>query len=89
MPRKRKSLKEKEVDFIKLCLLVVAILLISYTIISQIIFVKTGEEMGTLTTCFFAAFSFEIIGCVCIKVFKIKFPDKRKENEEDNGESFG
>lgn len=83
----KKSKKQKEIDFIKVCLLIVAVLLILFTISMVITFWRCGNVPDTLVTCFFATFSFEIVGCVCIKVFKIKFPDKKKE--EDNGEPFG
>lgn len=85
---KKKTRKEREIDFIKLCLLVVAILLIAFTITMIRTFWMCGSVPDTLVTCFFATFSFEIIGCVCIKVFKMKYPDKKKEENED-GENFG
>ncbi len=46
--------------------------LIIYTIISQVIFVNTGMEYSTLTTCFYGAFGGEILMCALIKIFKLK-----------------
>lgn len=50
--------------------------LIIYTIISQIIAVKTGTELSTLTTCFFSAFGGEVLACALIKIFKLKRGDQ-------------
>lgn len=46
--------------------------LIIFTIISQIVFLKTNVEMSSLTTCFFAAFGGEVLACALIKIFKLK-----------------
>ena len=46
--------------------------LIAYTIVSQIVAIKTGIELSTLTTCFFAAFGGEVLSCALIKIFKLK-----------------
>lgn len=47
--------------------------LIIYTIVAQLITIKTGGiEMSTLTTCFFGAFGGEVLMCALIKVFKLK-----------------
>lgn len=47
--------------------------LIVYTIISQVIAIRTGgAELSTLTTCFFGAFGGEVLMCALIKVFKLK-----------------
>ncbi len=55
--------------------------LISYTIISQLVAIKTGIELSTLTTCFFAAFGGEVLSCALIKIFKLK-------GERANANSF-
>lgn len=47
-------------------------ILLIYTIVEQILSAKFGYERSTLTTCFYAAFGGEILGCVVIKVFNIK-----------------
>lgn len=54
-------------------------LLIIYTIVSQIVFIKTGQEYSTLTTCFFAAFGGEILACALMKIFKLKKEDRIDE----------
>lgn len=56
--------------------------MIVYTIVSQIVAVKTSMTMDTLTTCFFGFFGGEIVTCALIKIFKLK--DKKDEggNEE-------
>lgn len=79
--RKKKSLKNKEIDFMKLCLLLVFVLLISFTIVILILFSKTGTEPSTLITAFFTTFSFELVSCALIRIFKLKFPSKK--NNED------
>jgi len=73
--------KNKVLNTLTKCLIVVAVLLIIYTITVLIIFAKTGTEPTTLTTCFFATFSFEVIGCTLIKIFKLKFPTKENNND--------
>lgn len=55
--------------------------LVLYTIISQLIFIKTFIEMQTLTTCFFAAFGGEVLACALIKIFKLK--DNRTNENDD------
>lgn len=54
------------------------VLLLTYTVISMILFYMKGTESSTLTTCFFAAFGGEILTCGLIKIFKIK-------EKDDNG----
>lgn len=56
--------------------------LIIYTIASMVIFIKTGMEYSTLTTCFYAAFGGEILTCGLIKIFKLREGD----NDHDNAE---
>lgn len=46
--------------------------LILYTIAAAVIFCVTGEEMATLTTCFFSTFGGEVLACAIIKIFKLK-----------------
>lgn len=55
--------------------------LVLYTIVSQLIFIKTSIEMQTLTTCFFAAFGGEVLACALIKIFKLK--DNRTNGNDD------
>ena len=46
--------------------------LIIYTIVEQILSMKSGMTHDTLTTCIFAAFGGEILACALIKIFKLK-----------------
>ena len=50
--------------------------MILYTIVSQIIAVRTGCMLDTLTTCFFGFFGGEIVTCALIKIFKLKEENK-------------
>lgn len=55
----------KYVAFSLVCLLV-------YTIATLIIFMVSGAEPSTLTTCFFGVFGGEVVTCGLIKIFKLK-----------------
>lgn len=55
--------------------------LIVYTIISQLMVIRTGASLDTLTTCFFACFGGEILSACLIKIFKLK----KKDNDEIGG----
>lgn len=57
--------------------------LLVYTVVSQILAMKYGVILDTLTTCFFGFFGGEIVTCGLIKIFKLK--DKEKISEENNG----
>ena len=48
------------------------IILIIYSIAASIIFCITGQEMATLTTCFFSTFGGEVLACAIIKIFKLR-----------------
>lgn len=64
--------------------------LIIYTIISQLIAMKSGIILDTLTTCFFSFFGGEIVTCGLIKIFKLR--DNKKEDviiKQDNNEDDG
>lgn len=61
----------KYVAFSLVCLLI-------YTIATLIIFMVSGAEPSTLTTCFFGVFGGEVVTCGLIKIFKLK-------GEKDNG----
>lgn len=58
--------------------------LIIYTIVSQIIAVKIGVTLDTLTTCFFSFFGGEIVTCGLIKIFKLKDEKKDETNFNTN-----
>lgn len=55
----------KYVAFSLVCLLI-------YTIATLIIFMVSGAEPSTLTTCFFGVFGGEVVTCGLIKIFKLK-----------------
>lgn len=58
--------------------------LILYTIISQVIALRTGgAELSTLTTCFFAAFGGEVLMCALIKIFKLKGGEKNEDETDE------
>lgn len=63
--------------------------LIIYTVISQIIAVKTGMMLDTLTTCFFGFFGGEIITCALIKIFKLREERTLIQNDTTNTEEVG
>lgn len=69
--RKGRNALGKFVVFSLVCLLI-------YTITTLIIFLMTGAEPSTLTTCFFGVFGGEVVTCGLIKIFKLK-------GEKDNG----
>lgn len=56
--------------------------LIVYTIAASIIFIFTGQEMSTLTTCFFSTFGGEVLACAIIKIFKLKGDRNHAEIDE-------
>lgn len=55
--------------------------LIIYTIVEQILSMKSGMTHDTLTTCIFAAFGGEILACALIKIFKLKETKEEYVNE--------
>lgn len=55
------------------------ILLILYTITSQIMLICGIEINDTLTTCFFSSIGGEVLSCGVIQIFKIR----RKNNETE------
>lgn len=48
------------------------VILITYSIAASVIFCITGQEMVTLTTCFFSTFGGEVLACAIIKIFKLR-----------------
>lgn len=67
--------------------------LIVYTIVSQILAMKCGVILDTLTTCFFSFFGGEIVTCGLIKIFKLRDNKKedviiKQDNNEDNGLTY-
>lgn len=87
--KKNKEKKEKRtMDFI---LVVVGILLISFTIAMIILFKKYGSVPDTLVTCVFAALAGECGVMGIIKTTKIRYEDRKwfiedeKRNKNKNG----
>ena len=80
---RKRSRKDKSLDTIKIVLVVACVLIIIFTAVCLWVFRKTGYEPSTLITCFFATFSFELIACACIKIFKLKWPSKEKEETDE------
>ena len=67
--------------------------LIVYTIVSQILAMKYGVILDTLTTCFFSFFGGEIVTCGLIKIFKLRDDKKedviiKQNNNEDDGLTY-
>jgi len=67
MKRSRKKLNKLD----KYLIFSIVVLLL-YTVVEQVLSVRTGYERSTLSTCLYSAFGGEIMGCVVIKVFNIK-----------------
>lgn len=65
------------------------ICLITFTIVSQILAMKYGIILDTLTTCFFSFFGGEIVTCGLIKIFKLKDNKKENTNPDDGGLGVG
>lgn len=77
---KKRLTVNKVIDILLACVIITALILLIFTAIMIWIFVKYGSEPTTLIGCFFTAFSFEIIACALIKIFKLKF-NKGENNE--------
>ena len=60
------------------------IMMIIYTIVSQVISVTSGVVLDVLTTCFFGFFGGEVVTCALIKIFKLRENKKEETNERDN-----
>jgi hypothetical protein len=56
--------------------------IITYTVVSIVLALKTEMELGTLTTCFFACFGGEILSCAMIKRLKLK--NENSEGDDQN-----
>ena len=84
---KKQNKTKKKIGALDIYVTFSIISLITYTIISQLIAMKNGIMLDTLTTCFFGFFGGEIVTCGLIKIFKLR--DDKKENivnkqENDN-----
>lgn len=81
-----KSKTKKKVHGLDLYVIFSISALIIYTVVSQIVAVRTMMTMDTLTTCFFAFFGGEIVTCALIKIFKLREKDEKKEPDKDKTE---
>ena len=91
MKREKEKKEKRTMDFI---LIIVGILLVSFTIAMIILFQKYGSVPDTLITCVFAALAGECGVMGIIKTTKIRYEDRewykedrkyeRKRNMENN-----
>ena len=71
MNKKNKFKTLRKLSALDIYVICSIISLIIYTIISQIIAIRNGIILDTLTTCFFGFFGGEIFTCGLIKIFKL------------------
>ena len=71
MNKKNKFKTLRKLSALDIYVICSIISLIIYTIISQIIAIRNGIILDTLTTCFFGFFGGEIVTCGLIKIFKL------------------
>ena len=76
--------KQKTLKGLDLYVIFSISMMVIYTVVSQIIAVKTSITLDTLTTCFFGFFGGEIVTCALIKIFKLKEKKKEDDNGRDN-----
>ena len=77
-----KKQRKKKIGALDIYVTFSIVSLITYTVISQLIAMRSGIMLDTLTTCFFSFFGGEIVTCGLIKIFKLR--DIKKENIENN-----
>lgn len=77
-----KKRRKKKIGALDIYVTFSIVSLIIYTVISQLIAMRSGVMLDTLTTCFFGFFGGEIVTCGLIKIFKLR--DIKKENIENN-----
>lgn len=77
-----KKRRKKKIGALDIYVTFSIVSLIIYTVISQLIAMRNGIILDTLTTCFFSFFGGEIVTCGLIKIFKLR--DIKKENIENN-----
>lgn len=77
-----KKRRKKKIGALDIYVTFSIVSLIIYTVISQLIAMRSGIMLDTLTTCFFSFFGGEIVTCGLIKIFKLR--DIKKENIENN-----
>lgn len=64
--------EKKKVSSLTIFVVFSIAMLIIYTIVDKIIFLKLGMSDPTLTTAFFGFFGGEVVTCAIIKIFKIR-----------------
>lgn len=74
--------RRKKIGVMDLILIIVAIVLVSYTVATLIIFVRVGSEPSTLTTCIFAACTGELGVMGWIKNTKDRQRERKWEKED-------
>lgn len=77
-----KRQRRKKMGVMDRILILVAVVLLLYTVVSMIIFVKTGLEASTLTTCIFAACTGELGVMGWIKSNKDRQQERKWEQED-------
>lgn len=83
MSRKGKRVRRrKKIGVMDLILIIVAIVLVSYTVANLIIFLRVGSEPSTLTTCVFAAATGELGVMGWIKNTKDRQRERKWEKED-------
>ena len=65
------------------CIIVDVLLIICFIVTMIILYCQTGAIPDTLCTCFFATAGGELLCTMMITLFKLKYP-KKKEEEDDN-----
>lgn len=83
MSRKGKRVRRrKKIGVMDLILIIVATVLVSYTVANLIIFLRMGSEPSTLTTCVFAAATGELGVMGWIKNTKDRQRERKWEKED-------
>lgn len=77
----KKTKKEKALDILLASVIVDAVILLVGTVCFTWVYIKTGGVPDSVVVGFYGCFGFEVIACTIIKIFKLKFPDKNKEEE--------
>ena len=76
-----KKQNDKEISSLTLYVVFSILAVIIYTIIEQVLSTVLGVHHDTLTTCFYSVFGGEILCCALIKIFKLKEPGNKAEED--------
>ena len=80
---------ESKTKTLNFCIICDVCLIIGFVIAMIILYCTTGGIPDTLCTCFFATSGGELLCTMMITLFKLKYPKKKNEEEEnDDGNSF-